>query len=402
MRVVFLTHYYPPEAGAPQVRISALARGLAARGAEVTVHTGFPHYPAGSIAPPYRNRPALRERDGQVRIVRSAVYPAANRGTWGRLADHATFAAGALATAGLTGPADVVVVESPPLFLAAAGAAYAGAKRAALVLNVADRWPASAVALGMLRDPRAIAVADRLEHFAYRHADAVVTPTERMAEHLEGHPAAAGKVVCVPPSVDLSRFDGAAPPPGAGPVHAVYAGTLGLAHGLEAVLDAAVLAGPDVVRVTLAGDGAEADGLRRQIRDRGIANVHLTGALPASAIPAVYADADIGLVVLRDEWIFEEALPTKTLEILAAGRPPLVSAPGEAARLVEREHVGVAVPPADPAKLAGALRDLHREPERRLSLGLAARRLAESRFGREQSVRAWTRAIEAAATRHPA
>jgi hypothetical protein len=53
VKVTLLTQYYPPEVGAPQARIAALARGLSARGAEVTVRTFFPHYPSGSIQPPY-------------------------------------------------------------------------------------------------------------------------------------------------------------------------------------------------------------------------------------------------------------------------------------------------------------------------------------------------------------
>ena len=88
MRVLFLTHYFPPEAGAPQTRIAELARGLRERGIEVTVHTGFPNYPDGLIAPPYRNRPLQREcaRDG-TRIVRSAVYAAPNAGFTRRVAN---------------------------------------------------------------------------------------------------------------------------------------------------------------------------------------------------------------------------------------------------------------------------------------------------------------------------
>ena len=93
MRVCFLTHYFPPEVGAPQTRIELLARTLAADGAEVTVHTGFPHYPDGGVKAPYRNRPWLTERRDGVTIVRSAVYPAANRGFAPRLLDHLAFAA---------------------------------------------------------------------------------------------------------------------------------------------------------------------------------------------------------------------------------------------------------------------------------------------------------------------
>src|SRR3954451_17355612 len=126
VRAVFLTHYYPPEAGAPQLRIAALAGGLAGHGWDVCVHTGFPHYPVGRVLAPYRNRPLLRERGpGGEAIVRSAIYPTANRGFARRLLNHASLAASALATAPASGAADVVVAESPPLFTAAAGAVYA-------------------------------------------------------------------------------------------------------------------------------------------------------------------------------------------------------------------------------------------------------------------------------------
>ena len=98
MRVTILTHYYRPEVGAPQARLSELAARLAARGVEVTVHTGFPNYPDGRVKAPYRNRPWLEERDGGVRVVRSLVYPAANAGFARRLANHLAFAASAVAT----------------------------------------------------------------------------------------------------------------------------------------------------------------------------------------------------------------------------------------------------------------------------------------------------------------
>src|SRR4051812_44156378 len=99
MRVTFLTHYYPPEVGAPQARISALARGLSRRGADVTVHTCFPHYPAGGVTRPYRNRLLVHEHDDGIRVVRSVVYPAANEGFARRLADHLSFAVSAVVTA---------------------------------------------------------------------------------------------------------------------------------------------------------------------------------------------------------------------------------------------------------------------------------------------------------------
>src|SRR3990172_7739466 len=53
MRIVVLTQYYPPE---PIPKPHELARGLAERGHEVVVITGFPNYPAGKLYPDTRLR----------------------------------------------------------------------------------------------------------------------------------------------------------------------------------------------------------------------------------------------------------------------------------------------------------------------------------------------------------
>jgi glycosyltransferase involved in cell wall biosynthesis len=407
LRVVLLTHYYPPEIGAPQTRIAALARGLEQLGDEVTVHTGFPHYPDGAIRPPYRNRPLLREREGSVRVLRSAVYPAANQGFARRLADHLSFAASALATASAAGPAEVVVAESPPLFLAVAAIGYARAKRAALVLHVADLWPDSAIELGALSSPTAIRAARLLERAAYRASAAIACPTEGIAEKLAGRPESAGKAALIRPAVDLDRFDldraaGAGAEPPERPLRVLYASTVGMAHGLGTLLDAVaeLERRPDApaVEVTIAGDGAEAAELRERLRSQGPSGARMLGALPGERVPSLYAESDVAAVLLRDRPLFRGALPTKMLEAMAAGRPVVLAAAGEAARLVEGAGAGLVVPPERPAALADALALLARDTGLRQRLGAAGRRAAVEGFGREQWLRSWRDLLAGVAT----
>jgi glycosyltransferase involved in cell wall biosynthesis len=408
VRLRILTHYYPPEVGAPQVRLAALARGLASAGAEVTVHTGFPHYPDGEIKPPYRNRPLRLEWMDGVRVMRSWVYAAPNRGFGRRLANHASLATAALAAAPIGGPADVLLVETPPLLLAGAAVAYARAKRARLVLNVADLWPDSAVEMGTLSSRRAIGAARRLERRAYREATAIACPTEGIFATLRARPEAAAKVALMRPAVDLARFDGALTPQksaaangraedaGAQPLRVLYAGTVGLAHGLGTLLDAAeeieqrgASDGLPSPTATIAGDGAEAPSLRARLAAGRPAGVRMLGAVPAEHIPRLYAENDVAVVMLRDLPIFEGALPTKLLEAMAAGRPVVLAGRGEAARLVETEGCGLVVPPEDPRALAGALTSLAADPGRGAAMGAAGRRAAERDFGREAWLRRW-------------
>jgi glycosyltransferase involved in cell wall biosynthesis len=373
--VVLLTHYFPPEVGAPQTRISALAEGLSERGFSVAVHTCPPHYPDGVIQAPYGNRIWSEERLGGVRVVRSAVAPAANRGFLRRLVDHASFACSAVSLAHRLRPADVVVVESPPLFLAAAGVIYARRLRAPPVLNVADLWPDSAVELGALTNRPAIRAARVLERLAYRNAAAITAPTEGIVETLEARPESGGKVTRMLPFVDTARFDVGRVSRQGGPLRVLYAGTTGMAQGLDVLLEAARIAGPETVQVRVAGGGAEQAALRA--RAAGIPNVEMLGVRPSAEIPGLYGDADAAVVLLRDVPLFRGALPTKMFEAMAAGRPLVLAAAGEPARLVAGAGSGVVVRPDDPRQLAGAfLRLATSDPPALREMGEAGRRTA--------------------------
>ncbi len=393
VRVLFLTHYYPPEVGAAPARIAALARGLADRGMRVTVHTGFPHYPSGTIARPHRNRLVRVECEGDVRVVRSLVYPTPNRGFARRLANHAVFAAGALATCAADGPVDVVIAETPPLFTALAGVFYAKVKNARLALNVSDLWPESAIELGAIDEDTAAAHAARaLARLCHRHAALVTAPTRGIVESLRDRPEARGKVVQVPPAVDLERFAALTAPAirADGPLRVLYAGTLGMAQGLSTLVQAAALAGPGVVEVTIAGDGPDAPLLREQIAMRGLHNVRLLGALAPERVPLLYVEADAGVVPLRDRPIFNGALPTKLFEVLAAGRPAIVATHchSEAATLIRDAQAGLVVAPEDPHALAAAFRRLRKDPNRAIVMGERGR-LHARRFDRASAVRLW-------------
>ena len=69
MRTLLVSHYFPPEVGAPQVRLSTLARTWAGDGDAVTVLTGMPNYPTGVVSPPYQGALRRLERQDGYRVV---------------------------------------------------------------------------------------------------------------------------------------------------------------------------------------------------------------------------------------------------------------------------------------------------------------------------------------------
>jgi glycosyltransferase involved in cell wall biosynthesis len=387
VRVLFVSHYFHPEVGAPQTRILEAAQRLSARGHDVRVLTGFPNYPDGVIPEAYRARLLMRERLGDLRVIRSAVYPAPNRGFARRLVNHASFALTSVLAAPLAPAPDVVIAETPPLFTAASAVAIARGRRAPLILNVADLWPDSAVQLGALSNPRAIALAQRLERFAYRHSAAITVPTAGIHRTLVDRGWPPDRVIHFPNAVDVERFAALEPP--ADPLRRViYCGTVGLAQGVGTLIDAATelgRGGTDL-EFLVVGDGAQRAELADRARERGLDNVRFLGRVNRDRVPELLGGADIAVLSLRDLPLFEDALPSKLLEYMAAGRPVVASAAGEVARLLQRSQGGVSSPPGDAAALAQSIREVADDPARARKLGASGQRYVSAHYSRDAFV----------------
>jgi glycosyltransferase involved in cell wall biosynthesis len=404
VRILFLTHYYPPEVNAPANRVHEHARAWVKDGHEVTVITGVPNHPRGRLFPGYRNRWLQEERIDGVRVLRTWMYLAANEGFVKRTASYVGFMLTAIVASFRAERPDVVVATSPQFFCGLAGAVVGALKRRPFVLEVRDLWPESIVALGQLRrgSPAARAL-EAIERWLYRRAQGVVVVTRAFARHVAARGVPESRIALVYNGIDGAAWTPRPASPALLARHGIggsyrvgYVGTLGLAHGLATVLDAAQklsgplgcdAKGPDV-HFVFVGDGADRARIEQAARERGLANVHFTGLLPRSEVPEWLASLDVLLVMLRDLPVFETVIPSKLFEFAAMERPIILSAPkGEVRDLVESAGVGVAIDAEDPEQLAEAIAALRRDPERARRLAARARAWAEQGFRREALAR---------------
>ncbi len=117
VRILVVTHYFPPEMGAPQARLSEFARFWAEEGDEVTVLTGMPNHPTRVVPAEYRGRLRLQERSDGYRVVRTWLHATPNEGIVKKTLGHLSFmVSSVLLGSRPAGPADVVVVSSPTFF----------------------------------------------------------------------------------------------------------------------------------------------------------------------------------------------------------------------------------------------------------------------------------------------
>ncbi len=393
MHLVILTQYYRPETGAPQNRLADLAQRVRASGHDVTVLTAMPNYPSGTVRDAYRRRALVEDDIDGVRVLRSWIHGHQGRGTAHQLATYGSFAASSL----LSAPwrlrrADVLLWESPPLFLAPTAELLARRLGAHLVMNVSDLWPESAIELGMIASPRLIDVFMRLARRAYRRADVVFGQTQGILDGVEevvpGTPT-----MMFPNGVDCERFQPRSRdnqlaaeldvPDGCSVL--AYAGNFGRAQALGQVTAAArrLLRERDDVAVLLVGDGPVKDQVLADTHDLDPARFLVRSSVDAARMPSLLSLIDVAVVPLADQALFEGARPSKMFELMASGIPFVFCGRGEGADLAAESGAARVVPPESPEDLATAAAELlAMSPAQRVALGKAGRVWVEAHFDR--------------------
>ncbi len=393
LRILLLSQYFSPEVGATQSRMQAFAEHLAARGHQVTVICEFPNHPHGVIPPEYRGHFYEDDRSNPYRILRVWVKASEEKTQRTRMHFYLSYMALATAMAPVAGKADVVVATTPPLFTGAAGLALARLNRAPFVLDVRDLWPSAAVSLDQIPSKTAIRASELLERTLYRQATAVTAVTQPFCDHIDATRGREPHTVLVPNGTldlffeEVDSLD-ARERLGVRDGHALvtFAGTLGIAQALPSVLDAACLSGDDI-RWALVGDGPMRERLLHGAKKRELTNVHFHPQVSLDEVPPLLAASDILLVTLAAHPTFADFVPSKLVDFMATGKPVLLSAAGESARLLEAAGGGIAVAPEDPQALVDAARWLVAHPEEAADMGRRGRAFARSRLRSVQAAR---------------
>ncbi len=394
MRILYVSQYFPPEMGAPAARVSQLARHWREMGHHVRVLTGFPNHPGGRIHPDYRTRfwhVFDREDYHGVTVYRNWMYPAANQGVVRRSLNYASFAVSATVRGWLLDVRpDVVIGTSPQLLCALAARWVALEHKARFVFEVRDLWPESLVAVGACREGSVVYRAlDRMARRLYRKAWKTVVLTDEFRQRLLARGVDPAKVEVVKNGVDTEMFrpdvEPARHPEWDGKFIVSYVGTLGMAHSVTTILEAAgqLRHRPDI-QFLIIGNGAERDRLLREWRERRLDNVTFLGELPWGMIPSYLTLSGAAIVHLSRSPLFETVLPSKMFEIMAAGRPVILGVRGEAARLLEQAKAGIGCEPESAEDIARAVERLAGDPGLARRLGAHGRDYAVQRASYRQ------------------
>ena len=394
MRILILSQYYAPE---PVPKPHELALGLVKRGHQVLSITGFPNYPHGSFYSDRSLRPWRREVQDGVDVLRLPLVPDHSRSAVSRILNYTSFMTSAAVLGSLMcGKADVIYVWHPPLTLGVSAWLMGLSRRIPVVYGVHDLWPEAVEATGMVTNQRVLGMMSKLERFVYKRATAIGVVSPGFKRNLVGKgvpeekvhilPDCANEAVFhpLPPDATLARDTGMS-----GRFNVLFGGNLGLAQGLETVIDVAQrLAYVPEVQFVFAGDGMDRARLESLAKERKLDNVLFLGQQPGERMPELYALADVLLAHYRRDPLFEISIPGKVFNYMSCQRPVLMASEGDAADLVAAAGAGVTCPAEDPEALAGAVMQLYNmPPAERAELGAAGRRAVRERYSLEVQAR---------------
>jgi glycosyltransferase involved in cell wall biosynthesis len=389
MKILFLSHYFPPEVNAPATRTYEHCKQWVKDGHEVTVVSCVPHHPMGKAYPGYKNKLVHVEFKDGIKAIKVLTYITANEGFAKRTFNYVFYMVMAILVAPFLSKADVVISTSPQFFNGLAGYFVSRIKRAKWVLEIRDLWPESILAVGAIKNQKIINALEWIERFAYRKADHIVPVTNAFRKHILERGGRDDRITVIRNGVDLNFFaeqpvdDAFAESIGVkGKFVAAYVGTHGMAHGLDVILDAAekLRDRNDIVFLT-AGDGAERARLHQEATRRGLKNLML-GQLPKTQMPALWSITSVSLVLLKKLDLFLTVIPSKIFETMAVKKPIILGVRGESQEIIESAGSGICIEPENAEELAAAILKLADSPAYCQQLGEAGKKCVEAEFDR--------------------
>ena len=402
MKVLFLTQYFPPETGAPQNRLHSLANYLSEFGAEVNILTAMPNYPRTEVYEGYKGKWYVKEQDGPLTIYRSWIYVSKRKGVIPRLLNYFSFVFSALYL-GLVKikKHDIIICESPPLFLGITAILLKFFKNSKLVFNVSDLWPESAEKLNIINNKLLLGLSYKLESLIYKKSNLVSGQTQGIISNInQRFPNI--PTLLIRNGIDTKQFNTIGNGKAFRLQHHIpenvfviaYAGIIGHAQGLEIIIEAAnQIKYEENVIFMMVGDGPVKDELLNLAKEKQLTNIIFINSVPRNEMTAVIDACNCYVTPLRKNNLFLGAIPSKIFEPLYFSKPVLLGVDGEAKELfVEEGKCALHFEPENVNALVDKIIRLYQSPELCKKLGENGHQYVATNFDRRKlAAQFWTR-----------
>ncbi len=363
LRVLILTQWFDPE---PTFKGLVFARELVRLGFEVEVLTGFPNYPGGKVYAGYKIKWLQKETIDGVSITRVPLYPNHGQSAIKRVMNYLSFAVSALFHGFIISKrVNVIYAYHPPLTVGIVACIISFFRRIPVVYDVQDMWPDTLRATGMVNSSRLLKLVEKVCQWVYRRVDQIVVLSPGFKKLLVERGVPENKIEIIynwADEVSLLKPNKELPLnfPQDNKFNIIFAGNMGKAQAISTLIDSAIILGEkkSLARFIMIGGGVEVNQLKRRVDGLQLKNVIFMPSVPMNEVGAVLRCADVLIVHLRKDPLFEITIPSKTQAYMAVGKPLLMAVEGDAANLVIKSGGGLVVEPENSLLLVDAIESL--------------------------------------------
>jgi colanic acid biosynthesis glycosyl transferase WcaI len=373
--------------------VAEMAEHLAQHGHTVTVLTGWPSHPAGTLYPSWKSsfRQVENKPEGY-RVVRCGHSLLPRSGILARMWYYFTFAVSTLLVGMGMGKVDAVLNLSTPIFGSWSAWLLSRIKGAGFVYTIFDLHPESAYHAGLVRAGLAYRVLKHLDTCLCCFSDRIVTLSEPLSQAIQDRGITSADIRIIPFWLDEKKIRPSSRDNSWRQARGIsidtfvclYAGTVGYISGAEILVRVAQrLRQKGNVLILVVGEGPAKDNVRKEAEDRKLPNIRFLPFQPAEVLSDVQATAEVGMVSLLPE-AGRTSIPSKVLGYMAAGRAVIASVADTSgtASMLREGDCGWVVPPEDDQAMAEAIIEAVNKPELLHRRGRNARRFFLERFSK--------------------
>ena len=348
MHVFLITQYFHPEIGAAASRWGDYVNLLIKKGHKVTVLCQMPNYPHGIIFEGYKNQWVKKEKlSNNLAIIRCGVWANNRRSTIKILGNYFSFVVVGFINSLKINNYDLIIISSPPLFVGLIGIFIKKIKNCTILLDLRDIWPESVLALGGLKSSWLLTMGRWLEKKLYRIVDGYIFPVPGFINYFkESFPEELKKPMFnLMNGVDKQFLENSIYIKEDDFFTVLYSGNMGIAQGLEVLIDCAEKLIDYPIKFRFIGNGVKKQELIELAKIKNLKNVSFHNSMNRTEIIQQIKRSSVCIVPLIDKKLFSVAIPSKIFEIMACSKPIILGVKGEAEKIIKKSDSGIIVDP---------------------------------------------------------
>jgi glycosyltransferase involved in cell wall biosynthesis len=384
LKILFITDNFPPEVNAPATRTYEHCKIWAQNGYDVTVITCVPNFPKGIVFKGYKNKLYQKEIIDGIKVIRAWSYITANSGFFRRIIDYISFSITATIV-GIFQKADVIIATSPQFFSAIAGNNISFFKMKPWIFEVRDIWPESIIAVdgGLRQNSFIYKILEFIEKRLYSRAKLIVVVTDAFKNKLVERGIKQEKIEVFTNGSNMQLFYQRNKNQQIinklkinNKIIFAYIGTIGLAHGIDFIVETfSKLNNPDF-HLLILGEGAKKKEVLIQIQHLFKDNITFLDFVPKEDVPEYISIVDFAIVNLRRAPTFTSVIPSKIFEFAAMEKPILLGVDGQAREIIEKYNCGLFYEPENRQDLLDKIEIISSDINLKNSLIEGCRKLA--------------------------